>query len=653
MENKIERIKYLVQQLNEARKEYYQNSNEIINNKKYDKLFDELQELEGKTDFILNNSPTQNVGYDVLKALTKITHAEPMLSLDKTKEILQLKKFIGNRKGVLSWKLDGLTVVMVYNNGVLQQAITRGNGIQGTDITHIAKHIVNLPNKINYKGKLIVRGECLIKYSDFNRININGKYQNPRNLASGTLMSLDSKVAKERSLNWFAFNLVEIENIDFNNSFENQFKWLESQGFKVVDYTVVDKANIEDTVLQFKENIKNNDFPSDGLVVVFNDIKYGLSLGNTGHHPLNGLAFKWQDSTEETILRDIQFQVGRTSVLTPVALFDTVTLEGTEVSRASLHNISILKQLELGIGDTITVYKANMIIPQIDENLTRSNSYIIPDTCPICGEKAVIKQTENAEFLMCTNPDCTAKRISQFSHFVSRNAMNIMGLSEAILEKLINKGFLHSLDNIYKLEQYKKEIINMSGFGSQSYKKLIDGINNSKQSKLSNFLFALGIPNIGQNSAKLLVNHFNILDDIQNATISDLMQIDDFGDISSNSVHQWFRNEDNKQLINRLLKYITFEEDKKVEVNNDDNLKDLTGQTFVITGSVNTFKNRDEFKALVESLNGKVTGSVSKSTDFLVNSDIESTTGKNKKAKDLNIPIITEVEFNEMINRII
>ena len=648
-QNKQKRIKELIKILNEANKQYYQKNNEIMDNYQYDKLYDELLSLEKETSIVLSNSPTQKVGYELLSELQKETHDTPMLSLDKTKEVGSLKSFLDNHKGILSWKLDGLTIVLTYFNGQLVKAVTRGNGEVGEVITNNAKVFSNIPLNINHKGNLVIRGEAVIKYSDFEEINKDipdeNKYKNPRNLCSGTVRQLNNEITAKRNVHFYAFQIINETMVDFKDSKENQLKWLISQGFDPVEYEVVDESNIEDSVERFAKAINTNDFASDGLVLTFDSISFSTSLGSTSKFPRDSIAFKWADEMKETKLLDIEWNASRTGLINPVAIFESVELEGTTVSRASVHNVSIVENLELGIGDTIKVYKANMIIPQVAENLTKSDNIDIPDICPVCGGETEIKRIKDVKALYCTNPDCQAKKIKGFAHFVSRNAMNIEGLSEATLVKFIDKEFLKEFSDIYEIEKFEEEIKGLEGFGEKSYDRLIKSIKKSKKRPLANFIYALGIENIGLSNAKILCKYFEYdLDKIIEAEVSELGLIQGFGEVMALSVHNYFVDEKNRKQLDNLLKYI------ELDIPNiSNNVQVLEGKTFVITGSLNSFSNRNELKEKIESLGGKVTGSVSKNTDYLINNDKESGSSKNKKAKSLDIPIISEEDFIKII----
>ena len=650
--DKTKRIKELVELLNKAGKSYYAEGTEIMSNFQYDALYDELTALEKETGYVLSNSPTINVGYEVLSELPKERHESPMLSLDKTKEPEALKAWLKNQKGLLSWKLDGLTIVLTYDEGNLIKAVTRGNGEVGEIITNNARVFKNIPVNIPYKGKLILRGEAIITYSDFNRINevipeADAKYKNPRNLCSGSVRQLNNKITAERNVNFFAFNLVEADGVDFNNSREEQFKWLKTQGFEVVQYKVVNSDNILDTVGWFEKEIVNNDFPSDGLVIIYDDIEYGNSLGRTAKFPRNAYAFKWTDETAETTLKEIEWSASRTGLINPVAIFEPVDLEGTRVSRASVHNISIMESLKLGIGDKIKVFKANMIIPQIAENLTQSGNMEIPKVCPVCGQPTQIKQTNDVKSLYCINPHCQAKHVKSFAHFVSRDAMNMDGLSEATLEKFIQHGFLKKFKDLFNLDNYREQIITMEGFGVKSYDNLIASIEKSRKVTLPKFIYGLGIDNIGLSNAKMIVKQLGgSIDAVVNVTRDRLVEIDGVGDVIADSFVSYFEDENNRKDFYELLNEVELEAENVAVGNNI-----LEGKTFVITGSVNHFPNRNALKELIEQLGGKATGSVTGNTSYLINNDSTSASSKNKTAAKLGVPVITEEEFLSLAGR--
>ena len=645
---KSERIKELVELLNKAGRAYYQEAEEIMSNFEYDKLYDELLLLEKETGIVLANSPTVNVGYEVVSELPKEQHGSPMLSLDKTKEVETLAAFAGERKCLLSWKLDGLTVVLTYNNGSLQKAVTRGNGQVGEVITANARTFKNIPVSIPFKGELTLRGEAVIKYSDFEEINksiedIDAKYKNPRNLCSGSVRQLNSEITAKRNVNFMAFALINAENVDFQNSMENQFKWLENQGFDVVEHKRVTQDNMKETVEYFAEKIKTYDYPSDGLVLMYDDIAYGISLGSTAKFPRNGIAFKWEDEQAETTLKYIEWSPSRTGLINPVAVFEPVELEGTTVTRASVHNVSIVEQLALHSGDRIKVYKANMIIPQISENLTQTGNIDVPDTCPACGHNTEIRNDNGIKTLYCSNKQCPAKNIKAFTLFVSRNAMNIDGLSEETLEKFIDAGYIREFADIYRISRYREEITNTSGFGEKSYDNLITSLNKSRNVELHALIYSLGIPNIGVANAKLICKYFdNDLKKIRHATVEELVKIDGIGDKMAEKFTEYFSDKENVEKLDRLLQEVTI---KNPEVNH--NAQNMEGLNFVVTGSVSHFANRNEVKEYIEQRGGKVTGSVTSKTNYLINNDIMSNSSKNKKAKELGIEIITEEQFIE------
>ncbi|MDD4779399.1 MAG: NAD-dependent DNA ligase LigA [Tissierellia bacterium] len=646
MEDKISLMKKYVEILNEASKAYYQENKEIMPNIEYDRIYDELLELEKETGITLSNSPTIHVGYELLSNLPKERHEKIMLSLDKTKEVVTLKDWLGEKEGVLSWKLDGLTIVLTYKDGKLVKAVTRGNGEIGEVITNNAKVFVNIPINISYKKDLILRGEAVIKYSDFEKINAeiadaSEKYKNPRNLCSGSVRQLNNEITAKRNVHFFAFSLVKADDINFDNSRIKQLSWLKKQGFDVVDFKKVDKFNIEENVEWFSENIVQNDFPSDGLVLMYDDISYGESLGSTAKFPRDSIAYKWRDEIKETKLLDIEWSASRTGLINPIAIFEPVELEGTTVTRASVHNISILEGLELGVGDKINVYKANMIIPQISNNLTRSGMVEIPKSCPVCGGETVLKNENDVKSLYCINDDCLAKQIKSFTHFVSRDAMNVEGLSEATIEKFIAKGFIKELADIFHVEKYKDEIVKMEGFGEKSFNNLVSSVNKARQTTTVRLLYSLGISNIGLSTAKLICKKFKYdWNLISNAKYEELIEISGIGDKMAEAYLNFFNDDKNKIIIEDILKEIELEKIKEVSES-----KIFENINFVITGSVEHYKNRDELKEVIENHGGKVTGSVTSKTNYLINNDNLSNSSKNKKAKELGIDIITEKEF--------
>lgn len=648
-QSKMDRIKELVELLNKAGKSYYSEGRELMSNYEYDALYDELGMLEKETGYILSNSPTVNVGYEVLSELPKERHESPMLSLDKTKSPEALAEWLGSQKGLLSWKLDGLTIVLTYDNGQLQKAVTRGNGEVGEIITNNARVFKNVPVTIPFKGKLVLRGEAIITYSDFERINeqipeADAKYKNPRNLCSGSVRQLNNEITAQRNVHFFAFTLVSAQDVDFDNSRQRQFEWLKDQGFSVVEYKMVAKDTILDTIEWFEKTIVTNDFPSDGLVILYDDIAYGDSLGRTAKFPRNAMAFKWTDETAETTLREIEWSASRTGLINPVAVFDPVELEGTQVSRASVHNISIVESLKLGIGDRIKVFKANMIIPQIAENLTQSGNLEIPEVCPVCGGKTQIKQVNDVKTLYCINEDCQAKHVKSFAHFVSRDALNIDGLSEATLEKFIQHGFLKNFCDLYHLEKFRDEIIALDGFGEKSYENLLTSVENSRNTTLPKFIYGLGIANVGLSNAKMIVQALgNDIEKIIHAGRQELEKIDGVGAVIADTFASYFENEKNKEEFYKLLQEMHIE---KAQDNQNNQI--LTGKVFVITGSLEHFENRNQLKERIEQLGGRVTGSVTGKTSYLINNDSHSTSSKNKTAAKLGVPVITENEFLEM-----
>ena len=659
--DKRKRIEELVELLNQAGKAYYEAGQEIISNLEYDKAYDELVRLEEETGIVLSASPTQNVGYSVATALPKEEHASPMLSLDKTKSVETLQSFLGEQKGILSWKLDGLTVVMTYEKGEFVKAVTRGNGRIGEIVTENAKRFRNLPLRIPFKGRLVLRGEALIRYSDFAKINEEipeegAKYKNPRNLCSGSVRQLDPKITWERRVYFFPFTLVSVEEgedgasresgglPDFHNSHEAEFEFLEQQGFQVVGRRAVNKEELPGAVLDFSEQVKKNDFPSDGLVLLMDDISYGKSLGTTAKFPRNALAFKWEDEEEKTILREVEWSPSRTGLINPVAIFDPVELEGTVVSRASLHNISYLEDLKLGIGDEITVYKANMIIPQIGENLTKSGQLPIPEHCPACHEETKIVQDKEAKMLYCENPHCPAKRIKQFALFVSRDALNIEGLSEMTLEKFIGKGFIQELPDLFSLKEHKEEIIAMEGFGQKSYDKLIENAEKARETSLARLLYGLGIGGIGASNARVLSEAFHEnAEELSRAELSEVVSIKGIGPILGESIVRYFKEEENCRLFRKLLSILHLHKEERAEN------AFLSGKVFVITGSLNHFQNRKELEEEIRKAGASTASSISKNTSYLINNDKNSTSSKNKKAQELGIPILSEEDFLRLL----
>ena len=647
--NQRERMKELIGRLQEAAKAYYQENREIMSNLEYDRLYDELQKLEAETGVVLAGSPSLTVGYEAVDELPKEAHERPMLSLDKTKDKEALKNFIGSQKTLLSWKLDGLTIVLTYRGGELDKAVTRGNGVIGEVVTNNARVFVNLPLKVPYQGELILRGEALITYSDFEEINrtipeAEARYKNPRNLCSGSVRQLDNRITAARKVRFYAFGLVKADGVDFKNSREKQIEWLKGQGFETVPYHMVTAKDVDREIAWFEQQIVHNDFPSDGLVALYDDIAYGDSLGSTSKFPRNSYAFKWADEIRQTRLLEIEWSPSRTGLINPIAVFEPVELEGTTVSRASVHNISILKELELGAGDEISVYKANMIIPQIAENITRSGFKDLPECCPACGEKTRIQKDREVEVLCCPNPDCPAKAIKSFTLFVSRDALNIDGLSEATLEKWIGRGFLHDFADIFELGRYRKEIVSMEGFGEKSFENLMESIEKARHTTLPRLIYGLGIPNVGAANAKLLCRRFGYdLQRIEMAKEEELCEIEGVGEVIAKAVTSYFSRPKNREILEHLKKHLLLEKPQ------EEAAQSLSGKTFVITGNVRHFENRSQLKAEIEKYGGKVTGSVSKKTDYLINNDKTSSSAKNQKAQELGVAVISEEDFLEML----
>ena len=654
-----ERMQELIRVLNEAGRAYYAEDREIMSNFEYDRLYDELVSLEKESGIVMADSPTAKVGYESVDSLPKEAHAQPMLSLDKTKDPAALAAFAGTNRTILSWKMDGLTIVLTYRNGTLEKGVTRGNGIIGEVVTGNVKSFKNVPLSIPFSGELVLRGEAVIRYSDFEKINNalpegERPYKNPRNLCSGSVRQLDSSITAKRNVYFYAFSLVKAENTDFENSHAREFEFLSANGFDVVEYEIVDGSNCQDAVKRFENRISHNDFPSDGLVAMYDDIAYGVSLGTTAKFPRNAIAFKWQDELMETTLREVEWSASRTGRINPVAVFDPVELEGTTVSRASVHNVSIVKELKLGVGDRITVYKANMIIPQIAENLTRSGTLQIPGVCPVCGGPTEIRRDlsegaagEAVETLFCMNADCPAKKVLSFAHFVSRDALGIDGISEATLEKLIAEGLIHENADIFELSAHRAIIEKMEGFGSKSFEKMIAGIEKARHTTAAKLLYGLGIPGVGVQTAKLIAAAFK--DDIRavaSAKEEELLAVDTVGPVVAAGILRWFADGDNGRMLGRLLEKISIE--KQAEQTES---MALSGKTFVITGSLQHFTNRSELVTLIESLGGKTASAVSAKTDYLINNNTASTSGKNKKAKELGIPVISEEEFLALTER--
>ena len=643
-----QQMKDLVKKLNEAAKAYYQEDREIMSNREYDELYDRLEKLEKETGIVLADSPTVSVGYEAVDSLPKETHETQMLSLDKTKDREVLREFISGHKTLLSWKMDGLTIVLTYDQGQLEKAVTRGNGTVGEVVTNNARVFKNVPLRIPFEGRLVLRGEAVIRYSDFERINrsiedVDARYKNPRNLCSGSVRQLNNQVTAERNVYFYAFSLVSAQDEDMRNSREYQMEWLKKQGFDVVEYRIVTGETLDGAMDYFASAIENNDFPSDGLVALYDDIAYGDSLGATAKFPRNSFAFKWADETKKTTLREIEWSPSRTGLINPIAVFDPVELEGTTVSRASVHNVSILKELELGIGDTIEVYKANMIIPQIAENFTRSSSLVIPDSCPVCGKEARVIKENDVESLYCMNPECVAKKIKAFTLFVSRDAMNIDGLSEATLEKFIARGFIHDFGDIFEIGKYRDEIVSMDGFGEKSFENLMNSLEKAKETTLAKVIYSLGIANIGLANAKVICRHFeDDLEKIRQADEEEISSIDGIGPVIAKSLSDYFKKEENGRKLDHLLSHLHLNREEMAGE------QIFAGMNFVITGSLEHFANRGEAKKLIEALGGKVTGSVTGKTSYLINNDKTSNSSKNKKARELGIPVISEQDFLEL-----
>lgn len=643
---KKERMQELIKILNGASKAYYAEDREIMSNFEYDRLYEELEGLEKETGIVLSGSPTVSVGYESVEELPKERHESPMLSLGKTKSREELKDWLQGKEAILSWKLDGLTVVLTYRNGELFKAVTRGNGEIGEVITGNARTFKNIPLNIAFKGELVLRGEAVITYSDFEKINeeipeAEAKYKNPRNLCSGSVRQLNNEITAKRNVRFYAFTLVSAEDVDFHNSREEQFRFLEKQGFEVVERKMVTPDTILSAISEFENKIPDYDVPSDGLVLTYEDIAYGKSLGRTAKFPRDAIAFKWADEIRETTLTEVEWSASRTGLINPVAIFTPVELEGTTVSRASVHNVSIVKELKLGIGDRITVYKANMIIPQIAENLTQSGNLPIPATCPVCGGETKIQNMNDTETLYCTNPECAAKKIKSFTLFVSRDALNMEGLSEATLEKFISMGFIHEYADLFHLTEHRDAIVDMEGFGEKSYANLVDSIEKARNTTLPRLIYGLGIANIGLVNAKMLCRHFDYdLDALQSAKEEELSDIEGVGDVIAGAFVSYMNNPANKEKIDHLLPELHLEKPESSTEN-----QNLAGLSFVVTGTLNSFENRNALKEEIEKRGGKVTGSVTSKTECLINNDVTSSSSKNKKAKELNVPILSEEDF--------
>lgn len=647
MDDKRRLMEERVALLNSAAKAYYQESRELMSNQEYDRLYDELEQMEKETGIVLSGSPTVNVGYKVLSGLPKERHPSPMLSLDKTKSMETLENWLGKNEGILSWKLDGLTIVLTYEDGRLVKAVTRGDGTEGEVITDNARVFDNIPLMIPYRGRAVIRGEAVISYADFEEINrtigdADARYKNPRNLCSGTVRQLNNEITAGRHVKFLAFSLAEGEAADFRHQ---QFDWMQRQGFETVEYVRVNSADVKEAVLEFQRRIQDFPLPSDGLVLVLDDIKYGTSLGSTSKFPRDSIAFKWKDEMKSTHLTEVLWNVSRTGLINPIAIFDPIELEGTTVSRASVHNLSIVRDLKLGIGDEINVYKANMIIPQIADNLTASGTVRPPDKCPVCGTGTVIKNDNGVETLHCPNDRCPAKKIKLFTHFVSRNAMNIEGLSEATLEKFVDEGMVREFADLFTLEKWRARIVSMDGFGEKSFKNLLNAAEKASHTTPARLLYSLGIPNIGIANAKMISkacgNSWNM---ISSLNVSELTDIDGIGEVMANAYADYFSDSENIRRLDDLLKVITLDESFEGAGGGA-----LEGLTFVITGKVHHFNNREQVREAVEKAGGKISSSVSSNTSYLINNDINSGSSKNRKAKELGVPIITEEEFLKLI----
>lgn len=644
------RMKELTELLNRAARAYYAEDREIMSNYEYDRLYSELEKLEKKTGIVLAASPTVHVGYEAVEELPKETHPSPMLSLDKTKDVEELRAFIGGNPTLLSWKLDGLTIVLTYREGELAKAVTRGNGIEGEVVTNNARVFANLPLRIGYKGELVLRGEAFITYSDFEKINeeiedVDARYKNPRNLCSGSVRQLNNEITARRNVHFYAFGLVDAAGVDFQNSRKCQMDWLRAQGFECVEYRMVTGETLDEAMEYFSAKVGENDFPSDGLVAVYDDIAYGESLGSTAKFPRNSCAFKWADEKRATRLLEIEWSPSRTGLLNPIAVFEPVELEGTTVSRASVHNVSIMRELELGVGDEIEVYKANMIIPQIADNLTRSGVRDIPEHCPACGGDTRISERDGVETLYCANPGCPAKAMKAFTLFVSRDAMNIEGMSEATLEKFMAHGLIRDFSDIFLLNRHREEIMEMDGFGEKSYDKLWQAIEKARSATLSRMIYALGIPGIGLANAKMICRAFaSDPEKVRGASMEELDEIDGIGEVLARGYVEWWQDEKHQQEFDRLLQQVTLQREQ------EEGGEKFKGKTFVVTGSLEHFANRSALKDAIEKQGGKVTGSVTGKTDYLINNNRESSSSKNKKARELGIPVITEKDFLDMLD---
>ena len=676
--DKIKRMKELIHDLNRASDSYYGSGTTLMSDAEFDSKLLELKQLEEEANTVFPNSPVNRVGGAVLKSLIKVKHETPMLSLDKCHSVEEIKKFAAGHDIVASIKLDGISCRLIYQDGELIGAESRGNGTEGNDILQHVKQFMNVPLRINKKGKYVIDGEALIKLDDFEEINKNGEYKNSRNLTAGTLSSLDTSVVKDRKLSWYAWEVVEevdpilaISNNDYEAHDSFYFRLLEAGklGFSIVPCEVLGLKYYQNEELQCKiDNFislaAEKHLPQDGVVFKFEDVEYGKSLGSTEHHNRNGIAFKVKNDSVETTLKDIEFTMGKTGILTPTAVFEPVETEGSTVERASLHNISVMRELmpRPFRGQRIGVFKANLIIPQLrwaeefisdgfEKDMEKSFIHI-PDKCPVCSEPTKIIKENDSEVLWCTNPECKGKLLGKLTHAVSRNTLNIDGLSEATIQKFISLGWLNSIQDIYYLTKYEKQMKNLDGFGSKSVSKLFDSIEKSRNTTLDRFLYALSIPLVGKTASKVIAEaedyqFESFVRDMTHPGAKFFSHIPGIGDSIINSLDEYFNRECSN--VWELGKEFTFETPKKVSLKTSSG-KDLTGQTFVITGSLKHFENRDALKEKIESLGGKVSGSISKKVTALINNDVNSTSSKNTKAKSLGVKIMSEDEFLEYIS---
>ncbi len=650
IEEKKKRIDELSERLNEASRAYYADGIEIISNFEYDEMYDELLALEDETGYIRDDSPSINVGYETAAGLPKVVHEYKMLSLNKTKDRDELAAWLGDKEGLLSWKLDGLTVGITYENGRLVQGVTRGNGIEGELITANVLACRNVPRTIPHKGRVIVRGEAVIRYSDFEKINesiddTDARYKNPRNLCSGSIRQLNPEVTAERMVNFYAFTLTLSEGYE-TKSRREKMEWLKSQGFDIVHYEMVDADNLFDVIDEYEKSIASFDIPSDGLVLTLEDAEYAGTLGETAKYPKDSIAFKWRDQQAETVLREIEWSPSRTGLLNPVAIFDPVELEGTTVSRASVHNINIMEELRLGIGDSIRVFKANMIIPQISENLTKSGNLEIPGSCPVCGGEARIRDEDGTRTLHCLNPLCMAKQVKKFEHFVSRDALNIEGLSESGLLKLIGVGAVSEYADLFKLARHREDIVKLEGFGGKSFDNLVASAKKASDTTPARLLYGLGVPGIGVANSNMIARAcHNKWSDMESLDEEALKDIDGVGDVLARDYAKFFADDANRQTVKELLEVLSLDESYEAAGTA------LEGKTFVITGSLEHYANRKDLKAEIEAEGGRVAGSVSANTDYLITNDPNSGSSKNRTARELGVEIITEDEVRSMLGK--